>query len=350
MASRSYSKLIWLQFKKKKISMVCSYLVLFLILLAVFAPLLANNKPYLMKYDGKTYHHFELSEGWLKIPIINQKILPPIRLSNMPDKVDYDFLDKYMDKERGDWKIMPPIGFHPNQLNFAERLLPPSAKHWLGTDPVGRDQLARIIHGARISLSVGFVAVGIYVFIGIFMGALAGFFGGWVDIVITRLIEVMICVPSFFYIITLVAVLEPSIFNIMVAIGLTRWTGVARLTRGEFLRCRGNDYVAAARVMGIPTYRIIFRHILPNAIAPVLVSASFGIAGAILLESGLSFLGFGVPPPQASWGAMLSSARSYIDHAWWLATFPGLSIFFSITVYNLIGEGLRDAIDVRLKN
>ena len=145
------------------------------------------------------------------------------------------------------------------------------------------------------------------------------------------------------------AVLEPSIYNIMIAIGLTAWPGIARLTRGEFLRCRANDYVPAARVMGVPTYRIIFRHILPNAVAPVLVSASFGIAGAILVESGLSFLGFGVPPPQPSWGAMLSSARSYIDYAWWLALFPGLAIFFSITVYNLIGEGLRDALDVRLK-
>ena len=336
MASRSYSQLIWYQFKRRTLSVVCVYLVAGLGLMALFAPMLANNRPLFMKRDGKVHYHFEIAESFLA-------------LSNMPGDIDYDFLDNYLDRDRGDWTFMPLIPFHPNQLNFEDRLLPPSWKHLMGTDPVGRDVLARIIHGSRISLSVGFVAVGIYVFIGLIIGCLAGYYGGWVDIIFARVIEVMICFPAFFLIITLIAVLDPSIWNIMIAIGLTRWTGIARLARGEFLRCRANDYVAAARVMGVPTRRIIFRHILPNAIAPVLVSASFGIAGAILVESGLSFLGFGVPPPQPSWGAMLSSARSYIDYAWWLALFPGLAIFFSITVYNLIGEGLRDAIDVRLK-
>ncbi len=361
MASRSYRQLIWLQFKKRKLSMICLYLVIGLILMAILAPVLANNRPLLMKRAGKLYHHVEITNQptvlylipfYHKIPGTSWQPrlrIPALQVSNMPTDVDFDYLDKYLDRAGGDWTIMPLVPFHPNQLAFEERLLPPSWRHPMGTDPVGRDVLARIIHGSRISLSVGFVAVSIYVTIGLILGALAGYFGGWWDILIARLIEIMICFPSFFLIITLVAVLEPSIYNIMIAIGLTAWPGIARLTRGEFLRCRANDYVPAARVMGVPTYRIIFRHILPNAVAPVLVSASFGIAGAILVESGLSFLGFGVPPPQPSWGAMLSSARSYIDYAWWLALFPGLAIFFSITVYNLIGEGLRDALDVRLK-
>lgn len=361
MASRSYRQLIWLQFRRRNISMVCLYLVLGLLAVAVLSPVLANNRPLLMKRDGRIHFHFEITANpvrvhlipfYHRIPLTQLRpavTLPALQLSNMPGEIDYDFLDRYLDGERGDWVIMPPVPYDPNQLNFEARLSPPSWKHPMGTDPVGRDVLARIIHGSRISLSVGFVAVSIYVTIGLIIGALAGYYGGWVDIMMQRLIEIMICFPSFFLIITLVAVLKPSIYNIMIAIGLTAWPGVARLARGEFLRCRANDFVAAARVMGVPTYRIIFRHVLPNAIAPVLVSASFGIAGAILVESGLSFLGFGVPPPQPSWGAMLSSARSYIDYAWWLALFPGLAIFFSITVYNLIGEGLRDAIDVRLK-
>ena len=205
-----------------------------------------------------------------------------------------------------------------------------------------------MIHGARISLSVGFVAVGIALVIGISLGALAGYFGGWVDHLISRLIEILLTIPTFFLIIAIIAFLPPSIYNIMVVIGLTGWTGAARFVRAEFLKLKRLDFIMASRALGASHSRIIFLHMLPNAMAPVLVSAVFGIAGAILTESSLSFLGFGVPPPTPSWGDILSQSRDYIEFAWWLTVFPGLAIFLSITAYNLVGEGLRDAMDPKL--
>jgi peptide/nickel transport system permease protein len=206
---------------------------------------------------------------------------------------------------------------------------------------------ARMLYGIRISLTIGVVAVGIYVAIGIVLGALAGYFGGWVDIAVSRLIEVMICFPTFFLILTLAALIqERSIFHVMVIIGVTSWTGVARLVRAEFLKHKNLDYTQAARALGIPTWRVLFIHILPNAIAPVLVSATFGIAAAILVESSLSFLGIGdltVP----SWGETLNAGR--VEGKLWLILAPGLAIFFVVTVFNLVGEGLRDALDPKLR-
>jgi peptide/nickel transport system permease protein len=236
----------------------------------------------------------------------------------------------------------------PSAYDLSSVLQSPSIQHWLGTDDQGRDVASRMIHGCRISISVGFVAVGIYVLIGIIIGGIAGYFGGWLDIVFSRLIEVVICFPVFFLILTVLAFIGPSIYNIMIVIGLTSWTGIARLVRGEFLKQRAQDYVQAARVTGGGPTRIMFRHILPNSLAPVLVSATFGVAGAILIESSLSFLGFGVQPPTPSWGDLLSQSRSYLDIAWWLMFFPGTAIFLTITAFNLVGEGLRDAIDPRL--
>ncbi len=238
----------------------------------------------------------------------------------------------------------------PSAYDLSAVLQAPSWDHWLGTDDQGRDVASRLIHGCRISISVGFVAVSIYVLMGIIIGGIAGFFGGKMDMVISRFIEVIICFPVFFLILTVLAFIGPSIYNIMIVIGLTSWTGIARLVRGEFLKNRSQDYVQAARVMGGGSSRIMFRHILPNSLAPVLVSATFGVAGAILLESGLSFLGFGVQPPTPSWGDLLSQSRSYIDIAWWLTFFPGMAIFMTITAFNLVGEGLRDAIDPRAHN
>ncbi len=222
--------------------------------------------------------------------------------------------------------------------------------HLLGTDNVGRDVLARVVHGGRVSLAVGFISVGIAACIGVMIGSCAGYFGGWVDIALSRFIEIIICFPSFFLILTIMAMLEKrSILNIMLVIGFTGWTGIARLIRGEVLKQRKLDYVASAQALGVRSGRVIFRHILPNAIAPVLVSISFGIAGAILTESGLSFLGFGVAPPTATWGQLLNQAREAPWLNWWLALFPGLIIFLSVTAYNLVGEGLRDALDPRLR-
>lgn len=239
--------------------------------------------------------------------------------------------------------------YSPYAYNLAETLQAPSWAHWLGTDDQGRDVLSRMLYGCRISMSVGFVAVSLYVLIGILVGGVAGYFGGWLDVVISRLIEVVICFPVFFLILTVLAFLRPSIYNIMIVIGLTSWTGIARLVRGEFLKYRQQEYVQAAQVVGGGALRIMFRHILPNSLAPVLVSATFGVAGAILIESSLSFLGFGVEPPTPSWGDILSQSRDYLDIAWWLTFFPGFAIFMTITAFNLFGEGLRDAIDPRLQ-
>lgn len=240
--------------------------------------------------------------------------------------------------------------YSPDSYDLNRILEPPSAAHWFGTDDLGRDLFSRMIYGSRVSLSVGFVAVGIYVLIGIFVGALAGYYGGWIDIIVSRATEVMMCFPTFFLILAVLAFVGPSIYNIMVVIGVTQWTGIARLVRGEFLKFREREFVVAARSAGAKDGRIIFKHLLPNALAPVLVSASFGVAGAILTESALSFLGFGVPPQTPSWGAILSQAQAYMDVAWWLTLAPGFAIFLTITAYNLVGEALRDAIDPRLKN
>lgn len=227
--------------------------------------------------------------------------------------------------------------------------VPPT--HVLGTDDVGRDVLSRIIHGTVIAGSVGVVSVSLYVLIGIVLGACAGYFRGWVDILLSRVIEIVICFPTFFLIITIVAVADkPSIYNIMLALGLVSWTGVARLVRGEFLKAMNDDYVQAARALGFGHTRIIFRHILPNSIAPVFVTASFGVAGAILTESSLSFLGFGVAPPTASWGEILQQGRRYIqEDLWHLVWVPGACIFYTVTMFNLLGEGLRDALDPKLR-
>lgn len=222
----------------------------------------------------------------------------------------------------------------------------PSRAHWLGTDTEGRDVFARMIYGTRISLTIGVVAVSIYVLIGIFLGALAGYFGGRVDMWISRLIEVMICFPSFFLILTIAALIEKrSIFHVMVIIGVTSWTGVARLIRAEFLKQKNLEYVQAAIALGIRRHRIIFGHILPNAIAPVLVSATFGIATAILIESSLAFLGVG-DLTVASWGETLNTGRT--EQKLWLVLAPGIAIFFVVSIFNLVGEGLRDALDPKL--
>lgn len=243
--------------------------------------------------------------------------------------------------------IFPFHHYSYHETNPAESLVPPNGEHWLGTDTEGRDVFARMLYGTRISLSIGVVAVALYVFIGVVVGALAGYFGGWVDSALSRLIEVMICFPTFFLILTLAALIrERSIFHVMFIIGITSWTGVARLVRAEFLKHKGLEYAQAARALGIPVRRIIFGHILPNASAPVLVSATFGVASAILVESSLSFLGIG-DPTVASWGETLNAGR--VDNRLWLILAPGFAIFFVVTVFNLVGEGLRDALDPKLR-
>jgi peptide/nickel transport system permease protein len=239
--------------------------------------------------------------------------------------------------------------YDPGQIEIRRVLEEPSAKHLLGTDSLGRDVLSRMIWGSRISLLVGFVAVGIASLIGIFLGSLAGYYGGWTDDLIMRFVDIMLCFPTFFLILAVIAFLEPSIWNIMIVIGVTGWMGVARLVRAEFLSLKERDYAVAEKALGAKDFRIIFRHILPNALAPVLVAATLGVAGAILTESALSFLGIGVQPPTPSWGNILTAGKDNIEIAWWLSLYPGLAILITVLGYNLLGEGIRDSIDPRLK-
>jgi peptide/nickel transport system permease protein len=236
----------------------------------------------------------------------------------------------------------------PSRIDTANLLAPPSSAHPMGTDELGRDVLSRMIHGAHISLQVGFVSMGIATAIGLLVGLAAGYYGGRADAVLMRFVDIMLCFPSFFLILSVIAFLGPSILNIMAVIGITGWMGVARLVRAETLSLKERDFVAAARAQGAGSGRIIFRHILPNALAPVLVSATLGVAGAILVESGLSFLGIGVQPPTPSWGNILTAGKDNIESAWWLSLYPGLAILVTVLGYNLLGEGIQEAVDPRL--
>jgi len=337
--SRTYVQIVGHQFKKNKLAMFSLNIIYVLMFVFIFADFLANDKPIVMRYQDKTYFPVFREYG---VKYLGMRWQEEFKAQN------FKFLVRHF--EDGDWAINPPVNFSQTEYDLKAKLQPPSMRHPFGTDELGRDVLSQMIHGARVSLLVGFVAVAIYVVIGVFLGALAGFYGGVIDIVIQRLIEIMITFPRMFLIITIVAMIETqSIVYIMIVLGLTGWTGVARFTRGEFLKVKNEEYVLAAQALGYKDFRTIFRHVLPNTLTPVLVTATFGVAAAILIESGLSFLGFGAPPEQATWGSLLSSARAILPSGWWLTTFPGLAIFITVTVYNLVGEGLRDALDPRLK-
>jgi peptide/nickel transport system permease protein len=244
--------------------------------------------------------------------------------------------------------LAPLISPHdPVEPDLKNILTGPTWSHPFGTDTLGRDVFSRVIYGSRISLLVGFVSVGIATLIGIMIGAVSGYTGGIVDELIMRFVDLMMCFPTFFLILAVIALLEPSIWNIMIVIGLTNWMGIARLVRAEILSIKGKEYVLAAKAMGFPRRRIIFGHVLPNALSPVYVVATLGIGGAILTESALSFLGIGVQPPTPSWGNILTQAKDNIEVAWWLSLYPGLAIFLTVMGYNLLGEGLRDVFDPR---
>ncbi|NQV04094.1 MAG: ABC transporter permease [Candidatus Omnitrophica bacterium] len=234
------------------------------------------------------------------------------------------------------------VSHDPGKIDIENILTGPSREHLLGTDSLGRDLFSRMVYGTRISLLVGLIAVGISALIGIFLGSLAGYYGKWVDVLIMRFVDIMLCFPTFFLILAVIALLEPSIVNIMMIIGVTSWMGVARLIRAEILSLKERDFIYAERAIGASDARIIVRHLIPNAIAPVLVSITLGIAAAILVESSLSFLGIGVQPPTPSWGNILSEGKSVMGAAWWMMLFPGLAIFITVLGYNLLGEGIRE--------
>lgn len=326
-----FVRLTWRRLKRDRYAMTGLYVIVALFVISYLAPVLANSRPIAMVLEGRWY-----------FPAVVE-LFPLNRVVRYPElrSVDFSQLDPSV------VRLRTLIPYSPYQSSLDERLKPPSGRHWLGTDTLGRDVCSRLIHGARIPLEVGLVAVAISLIIGLALGSLAGYYGGIVDMLISRLIEIVMCFPVLFLVLAVIAFLPPSIFNVMVIIGITRWTGIARYARGEFLRIKNQDYAFAARALGASDRKIIFRHILPNSLAPVLVSATFGVGGAILVEAALSFLGLGVQPPTPSWGGMLADAREFLDVAWWLALFPGVGIFLTVTAYNILGEGLRDASDPR---
>lgn len=322
MTASSLRQPLWRRFRRSRLATGALVYVGVMTLVALLAPLLANRKALLARTD----------DGWA-----------------MPALRDYWSADPDVDLAvvvaEDAWH--PPIAFSPNTIDMKSRLAPPTRAHLLGTDDLGRDIFSRLIHGARVSLTVGFLATVIALIIGTVVGAIAGYYGGAADWIVSRVIEVVLCFPFLFLVLGIVALFRPSLMTIMVALGLTSWTTPARLMRGELLRIREIEYAQAARASGARDVRIILHHLLPNALAPVLVSASFGMAYAILIESALSFLGLGVPLPTASWGGILSAAHQHIDYAWWMALFPGLAIFSTVASFNVIGDRVREALDPR---
>jgi peptide/nickel transport system permease protein len=300
--------------------------------IALFADMLASSQPLLLSFRQHLY------------------ILPNLTHPRELRLFDNDLLVRNLG--RGDWAILPlvPWGFNGHDLSHV--LSAPDAVHWLGTDGSGRDVLARTIHGARVSLIVGVLSVTVLVAVGTTLGTLAGYFGGLIDVLLMRMLEIVHSIPTILLLVTLLSLLAPEGYSAVVAmtlvIGFVWWTDVARLIRGEILRVKELDFVVAARAQGSSTWNVIFRHVLPNASSPVLVSATFALASAILVEGALSFLGYGIPDDMASWGGLLNEVRSDIG-AWWLAVFPGAAIFSTVTAFNLVGEGLRDAFDPRTR-
>ena len=278
----SYGKMVWRRFKQHKLAMFGLCFLIFMYLVAIFAPLIAPQS----------------------------------------------------------YRATDP----------SNRLKGVSREHLMGTDHLGRDVFSRVIWGSRVSLSVGFVAAGVAVLLGTVVGAVAGYFGGVIDNVLMRFTEVVMSFPTFFLLITIVSIVERSIFNIMLVIGITSWPGLARMVRAEFLSLREQEFVLAAKALGASDSRIIFRHILPNAMAPIIVSATLQIGGAILTESSLSFLGLGIPEPFPSWGSILNAGRTNLRQAPWITFFPGIFIFLTVLAFNYVGDGLRDALDPRLKD
>lgn len=230
-----------------------------------------------------------------------------------------------------------------------DRYQSPSLAHFLGTDKFGRDIFSRILYGARISLTIGFIAIVISVTLGTLLGAVAGYFRGWADTAIARFIDMLLSIPRLILLLVIIAMFEPNIFILVAALGLTGWESSARIVRGQFLSLREQEFVQASRALGYSDWRIIFRHILPNTLAPIIVIATLGIGTVILTEAGLSFLGLGVQPPTASWGSMVNDGRDAMITAWWISTFPGLAIVLTVVSFNLMGDGLRDALDPRLR-
>jgi peptide/nickel transport system permease protein len=323
--------------------------VAFLGVVALFAPLIAGTKPVVCRYKGSIYFPClaYYNRGWEPVVFATDKFrgeYPENLKTKDPESWaiwPLVFQDPYRAVRKDEWPGLPA---NPDRSSGR-----PDARNLFGTNQAGVDVFAKMVHGTLVALLVGFVSMGIAGAIGITVGAIAGYFGGVVDMVVSRVTEVVMCIPTLILILALLAVVEkPTIWKMMAVLGLTGWTGISRLMRAEFLRLGSSEFVTAARALGAGPSRIILRHILPNALAPVMVPITFGIAAAILTESGLSFLGFGQPPPSASWGSLLNDARSNLQ-MWWLVLFPGTAIFLTVLAFNLVGEGLQKATDPRLR-
>jgi peptide/nickel transport system permease protein len=346
--SRGFWSEAWRRFRRRKLAMLASAWVLFLVLVALLSPAIVGTKPVVVKYKGEIYFPAMgyFSAGW-ENPIFMRD---GFRRRYTPEK--------FAEKDPESWAIWPLVfqdprrrvrdGEWPDQP-ASETHAPPNAYNLFGTNQEGLDVFAQMVHGTTVALLVGFVSTGIAAAIGIPLGALAGYAGGWIDIALSRLIEVVMCIPALVLILALIATMpKPTIWHVMAVLGATGWTGIARLTRAEFIKLRESEFVTAARALGSGPLRIMFRHILPNALAPVLVPITFGIAAAILIESALSFLGVSASPTDPRWGVLLSAGRRNLD-MWWLVVFPGAAIFLAVLAYNLIGEGLQEATDPRLR-
>ena len=354
----------------------------FLALIAIFAPWIANSHPLLVHEDGRTWspllHHLTASDVTLLVAFFAllgvwrgkwtwpRKITVVCAITAVTLGFNLAFLhppeltvyEQYREKEAQgayQWIVRAPIPYSPN--DYLRDLARPGLEapladiqyvHLFGTEENGADVLSRMIHASRIALAIGLIATGIAMAIGIVLGGLMGYFSGKADLIGMRLVEIFEAIPTLFLLLTFVAFFGRSLYMMMVIIGVTGWTGYARFLRAEFLRLRQQDFVQAAVACGLPLKSVLFRHILPNAIAPVLVAASFGIAAAILSEATLSFLGLGLVDAP-SWGQMLNQAVKSSTFNWWMAAFPGGAIFFTVFAYNLLGESLRDALDPHLK-
>ena len=334
-----YAALVWRRFRKRRQGKAGLAVLIVLLLIVLLRPVLASPLPVLCKYDGQ-WHFPGLVEVVRSVPLV-LRVVGPSRPFGLPS------FDARAAVEKSTFAIDALIPYDP--LAYSDAVLePPSRAHWLGTDDVGRDVAARLIHGAGISLGVGFGAMGIAAVVGLLVGAWAGYARGWIDAVICRVIEAVMCFPAFFLILSvLVWVDEPGIGHVIIVIGVTGWTPIARLTRGEILRLRDSEFAVASRALGATPRRVVFRHLLPNALAPAVVTITFGIAHVVLLEAGLSWLGFGSPPPSPSWGNMLRSAYDHMLTAPHLVYPPCIAIFVTVLTYNWIGDALRDAVDPR---
>ncbi len=410
MQGEAYLDIVWRQFKKNRFALWSLWLLVPIFVMAIFAPAIASNQPFLFQEGGETifpwfraiFHTEEVVDfvfnmamiGFFPVLLVglllnrfwrNRRVPGRRRLARvlvlyvavmiaLTIVFSFDALrpsnkyrartfteEEFRDPENTR-AVYPLIPFGPIEQDISAKFKSPGYRkpldqiegsndhfiHLFGTDNTGRDVFTQMIYGTRISLTVGFVAVGIYITIGIIVGAIAGYYGGRTDMLISRIIEIVMLFPAFFLILTLVALVGPSIYIIMVIIGLTRWAPIARLIRGEVLKQRSIDYVAAASALGASNGRIIFRHILPNAMSPALVTIPFGVAGAIITEAGLSLLGFGVRPPTPSWGTLLRLGSENYEY-WWLVVIPSVAMFVTVTVFNLVGSGMRDAMDPRLR-